>query len=57
MASMGTVVDNVTAGGMGAFSVMIWIVIALLIVTVVIAVPSYIAWQRKRWNLKVEIIL
>ncbi len=57
MASMGNVVESVASGGMGAMSVMIWIIIALIVVTVVIAIPSYIAWQRKRWNLKVEIKL
>ena len=54
---MGNVVENVASGGIGAMSVMIWVIIALLIITVIIGVPSYIAWQKKRWNLKVEIKL
>lgn len=57
MASMGNVVDSVASGGMGAMSVMIWVLIALLVITVVLGVPSYIAYQKRKWNLKVEIKL
>ena len=54
---MGTAVESVATGGVGAMSTLIWILIALIVVVVVIAVPSFMSWQKRKWNLNVEIKL
>ncbi len=57
MASMGQVVENVASGGMSAMTVFIWVAVAFFVIAIFISIPAYMAWKKRRWNLKVEIKL
>lgn len=57
MASMGSVIGNVTSGGMTTMTILIWILVAVGIITAVIGTIFFFVWRKRRWNLKVEIKL
>ncbi len=57
MADFGTTLKNITSGGQGVLFTTIMIIIVLLIAVIILGFAYWIVWQRRKWNLKVEIKL